>query len=262
MSYLVIKCGGSVLEQLPAAFYKNIISIADDYQLKPVIVHGGGPVISTLLSELNIKTTFIDGMRVTTEEILDVTEMALSGLINKKIVRNLLINGGSALGLSGVDGMLLEAEALQTEQELGFVGKVSAVDINRLNNVLDQGTIPVLSPVAIDKQGQRWNINADLAAAAVATALQAPLYMITNVPGILHQGKPIKKLNGSEAEMMIGNGSIYGGMIPKVHAALDSLQQGVKEVVILNGLEENSLIHLIAGNQVGTKMVAGERINS
>ncbi|WP_106497213.1 acetylglutamate kinase [Lentibacillus sp. Marseille-P4043] len=252
MSYLVIKCGGSVLEQLPAAFYKNIASIARDYLYQPIIVHGGGPMVSSLLTELNMETKFVDGMRVTTEEVLDVVEMALSGSVNKKIVRHIIANGGSAVGLSGVDGMLLEAKVLVHQQGLGFVGEVIAVNTMELESISSQGKIPVISPVAIDKQGQRWNVNADLAAAAVAKALQAPLYMMTNVPGVLKQGNLRTKLTTSEAEAMITSSHIHGGMIPKVQAALDSLQQGVNEVVILNGLEINSLPRLLQGEEIGT----------
>ncbi|MGY0694582.1 acetylglutamate kinase [Virgibacillus sp. FSP13] len=252
MSYLVIKCGGSILEQLPASFYKNIASIAHDYPFEPIIVHGGGPMVSSLLTELDIETKFVEGMRVTTEEVLDVVEMVLSGSVNKKIVRNIIANGGSAVGLSGVDGMLLEAQRFTQQQDLGFVGEVIAVDTTELESISSQGKIPVISPVAIDKQGQRWNVNADLAAAAVAKALQAPLYMMTNVPGVLMQGNLRTRLTTSEAEAMIASGHIHGGMIPKVEAALDSLQQGVNEVVILSGIEANSLPRLLQGEEIGT----------
>lgn len=252
MAYVVIKCGGSILPQLPKTFYENIVTIKKAYHVQPVIVHGGGPMVSSLLEKLNIATSFVDGMRVTTEDVLDVVEMVLSGSINKQIVRNIHVSGGDAVGLSGVDGRLLEAQPLQDQQRLGFVGEIKTVNTKMLTEITAQQQIPVISPIAVGQSGQRWNINADLAAGAVAKALHAPLYMVTNVAGVLQNDSVISRLDAQDVEMMIESGQIHGGMIPKVRAAISCLQQGIKRVVIFNGLEQDSLIKLTVGKQVGT----------
>ncbi|TRM12641.1 acetylglutamate kinase [Lentibacillus cibarius] len=261
LSYIVIKCGGSVLDKLPDTFYKNIVELMEQYHLKPIVVHGGGPVVSNLLQTLDVQTTFVNGMRVTTEEILDVVEMGLSGIVNKKIVREITAQNGRAIGLSGVDNMTLEAEPLASNHKLGYVGQVASVHLTGLNALLDKGIIPVLSPLAVDQQGQRWNINADLAAAAVATTMQASLYMITDVDGVLHQDTLVPKLSAQEAEEMIDSGSIYGGMIPKVQAALNSIEAGVRKVVILNGAKKNSLMDFFIEEKTGTVFESVQRRN-
>ncbi|MEN1970160.1 acetylglutamate kinase [Lentibacillus sp. N15] len=259
MAYLVVKCGGSVLEQLPKAFYENIVTLAKDYHVDPVIVHGGGPMVSSLLADLDITTSFVDGMRVTTEPVLDVVEMVLSGSTNKHIVRNIQVSEGNAIGLSGVDGGLLEARRLSGTQHLGFVGEVTSVNTKLLKGMLAQGQIPVISPIAADRNGQRWNINADLAAAAIAKALNAPLYLITNVSGVLHNGDVIHQLNAEDVQSMIESGDIYGGMIPKVQAAMQCLQQGIERVVILNGLTKDSLLYLADGKKIGTSITLHDK---
>ncbi|WP_164669428.1 acetylglutamate kinase [Virgibacillus doumboii] len=263
MSYLVIKCGGSVLQRLPDSFYHNIVTLTKNDHIQPVIVHGGGPMVSTLLANLNVKTTFVNGMRVTTDEVLDVVEMTLSGSVNKLLVRKILAQGGNAVGLSGVDGRMLEAKQLEQNPEIGYVGKVTNVNPAMLKTVINQQKIPVISPIAIDHTGQRLNINADLAAAAVAKALEAPLYMITNVPGVLKNTDVISELSVQEAKTMMDSGEINGGMIPKVQAAIDSLRKGVQKVAIINGLEEESLLKLITDGNTGTTFTLDEKkINS
>lgn len=252
MSHVIIKCGGSVVEQLPDTFYRNVVQLAEEHDIQPIIVHGGGPHISAYLKKLNVESEFVEGMRITTEETLDITEMVLSGLVNKKIVRNITKAGGNAYGLSGVDGMLLEAKEMQCDQWLGYVGEIISVDTNGLKAIAAQHKIPVLSPVSTDKFGQRWNVNADHAAAALSIQLEAPLYMVSNISGVLESGNLIHELDQVKADGMMNNGSIFGGMVPKVQAALECVQQGVKKVVILSGLEENSLPDLIAGKKVGT----------
>lgn len=258
MRKIVIKCGGSILEQLPETFFENIVTLVNDYHVEPVIVHGGGPMVTSLLEKLGVETSFVDGLRVTTSEVLDVAEMVLTGAANKQLVGKIHINGGSAIGLSGVDGKLLVACPLNGEQKLGFVGEVESVNSNLLKTILDHGQIPVISPIGADNDGQRWNINGDLAAAAIAEALSADLYMITNVSGVLKQGEVIPHLNASEVTSMIEDGEIYGGMIPKVQAAIDCLQQGIEHVTILNGLEKDALIHLAKGEKKGTSFALDE----
>lgn len=252
MSYLVIKCGGSMLNELPQSFYNNVVTLANTYMLQPVIVHGGGPMISSLLTNLNIETSFVDGMRVTTEEVLDVVEMVLCGSANKHIVRNIQASGGDAVGISGIDGQLLEACPLDGSRELGYVGTIQSVQTEIVTSLLEQGRIPVISPMATDRNGQRWNINADVTAAAVAEALGSPLYLITNVSGVLKNGHIVPRLHMDEVNSMMSSGEIYGGMIPKVQAALDCLQKGIKQVAILNGLEPDSLIDIADGKEAGT----------
>src|SRR5574342_331446 len=159
MKYIVIKLGGSVMEQLPASFYKNIVKLFQSKQWAPIIVHGGGPLINSLLKTLKIETTFVNGLRVTDEQTLDIVEMVLSGSANKQIVRQLIGAEGKACGLSGVDGSLLSAKPIQGSEELGYVGEVVGVNTNLLLEVVQQGYIPVISPIGIDDFGQRYNIN-------------------------------------------------------------------------------------------------------
>lgn len=244
-----------MLNELPQTFYKNIVTLAKTYMLQPVIVHGGGPMISSLLTNLNIETSFVDGMRVTTEEVLDVVEMVLSGSANQHIVRNIQASGGDAIGLSGIDGRLLEACPLKENRQLGYVGTIQSVQTGILKNLLEEGQIPVISPMAADRNGQRWNINADVTAAAIAEALGSPLYLITNVSGVLRNGNIASHLHVDEVNSMVNSGEIYGGMIPKVQAAVGCLQKGIERVAILNGLEPDSLIDMADGKEAGTSFM-------
>jgi acetylglutamate kinase len=258
MKYCVIKCGGSVLENLPQSFFEDIVHLYKSGKVKPVIVHGGGPLISSLLTEMGIKTKFVDGLRVTTEEVLDIVEMVLSGTVNKRIVRKLIEAKGQAYGISGVDGLLLKAEQSK-ESQLGYVGEVTDVNKTMIEQILNQGYIPVISPLGIDEYGQRYNINGDVAASAVAKALGASLCMISDIPGIYTEENgekvTLKEITKLEIEQMIQNGFITGGMIPKVKAAIDGLVHEVPEVVILNGMENHSLLDYAAGKETGTKIV-------
>ena len=184
MKSIVIKCGGSVFESLPESFYQEIVQLQESGRCFPILVHGGGPIISKLLSKLNIPTTFQKGLRVTTKEVLDVVEMVLNGLINKNIVSRLIQTGGTSVGLSGVDGSLIKAEQLDKNKELGWVGKVTEVNGKFLKAFKEQGLIPVVSPIGIGSAGEHYNINADAVAAAIAQAFRAPLCFVTDVPGI------------------------------------------------------------------------------
>ncbi|TCP28721.1 N-acetylglutamate kinase [Scopulibacillus darangshiensis] len=264
MTYLVIKCGGSVLEKLPESFYENIIKLQESGQYQPVIVHGGGPLISSLLNKLNIKVTFHDGLRVTTEEVLDIVEMVLSGKVNKHIVKNLYKAGGKAFGLSGVDGNLLTAAPIEEGGNLGFVGKIVDVQTDGLKLLTEQGTIPVISPIALDAKGQRYNINGDTAAAAVAKALKARLCFISDIPGIWveTEGKKtvMKQITRKKILQLIDDKEIVGGMVPKVKGAMESLKDGVPEVVILNGLDDKSLLDYANGGEAGTKITLDEEV--
>lgn len=257
MSYLVIKCGGSVLDNMSQTFFENVVEIMKRGQFKPIIVHGGGPNISKLLNQLEIETTFINGMRVTTERVLNVVEMVLSGTVNKTIVRKIIESNGDAFGLSGVDGMLLEAKQLGIHKELGYVGEIVSVNKNLLIDLLQMQMIPVISPIATDKSGQHWNINGDTAAAAIACELHASLCLVTNVSGVIKDGEVLPSIQMDVAKSMLKDDIITGGMIPKVCAAMECIQAGVNEVTIINGNEENALIKLVNGEKVGTKIMEG-----
>ncbi|HLO12527.1 MAG TPA: acetylglutamate kinase [Pseudoneobacillus sp.] len=265
MKYIVIKLGGSVMEQLPASFYKNIVELFKSKQWAPIIVHGGGPLINSLLKTLKIETTFVNGLRVTDEQTLDIVEMVLSGSANKQIVRQLIGAEGKACGLSGVDGSLLSAKPIKGSEELGYVGEVVGVNTSLLLEVVQQGYIPVISPIGIDDFGQRYNINGDIAASAVASSLAANLCFISDIPGIYieenNQKMTLNTITKSEVEAMINSGQIHGGMIPKVKAALDGLVHQVPEVSIINGLDDNSLLSYCNGEEVGTKIVLNKEIS-
>lgn len=262
MKYLVIKCGGSVLENLPKSFYEDIIALRKTGEWTPVVVHGGGPLITSLLKNMNIETKFINGLRVTNEAVLDIVEMVLSGSVNKLVVRNLIEVGGKAFGISGVDGILLKARPTANSKELGFVGEVVEVNRNLINGIVAQGCIPVISPVGIDESGQRYNINGDVAASAIAKALEANLCFISDIPGILieENGQKVKldQVSKQQVEQLIENQTIYGGMIPKVTAAIDGLVHKIPEVAIINGFEKKSLIDYVNGKKIGTKIVLEE----
>ncbi|MBM7570705.1 acetylglutamate kinase [Aquibacillus albus] len=257
MNYVVIKCGGSVFNELPESFYKDIITIHKSGKWKPIIVHGGGPLISSLLENMGVKTSFVNGLRVTTNEVLDVVEMALSGLMNKQIVRHLTKANGNAYGISGVDGGLIQAIPA-VSSELGFVGEVDTVETSIIEQIVNQGFIPVISPLGMNKDGQRYNINADMAAASIAQALSAKLCFISDIPGIYTEQNGEKlvlhHVGKDRIEQLIEDKVIYGGMIPKVQSALKALGDGVPEVSIVNGLEENGLLQFMNGKNIGTRI--------
>lgn len=255
----VIKCGGSTLAALPEGFFQELAALqVEGYS--PVIVHGGGPAISENLTKLGIETEFVNGLRYTTEEVLDVVEMVLSGSINKQIVRLIQMAGGKALGLSGIDGSLLLARPVAAAREVGLVGEVTEVKADILQGLLDMGYLPVVAPLGVTEQGQRLNINADTAAGAVASQLGAQrLIVVTDVPGILRTVQGVKQVLPSvtvqEIEDMIHSGEIYGGMIPKVRAAIACIHGKVNEVVIVNGEEPEVLSRVLSGEAVGTRIV-------
>jgi acetylglutamate kinase len=264
MKYMIIKCGGSVLENLPKSFYEDIVALHQSGEWMPIIVHGGGPLITSLLKNLHVETTFINGLRVTDDQVLNIVEMVLSGSVNKQIVRNVIEAGGSAFGISGVDGTLLKAEPNENAAILGFVGEVVDVNHKILHGIISQGHIPVISPIGIDELGQRYNINGDVAASAIAKALEANLCFISDIPGILveENGQKVKlsKITKEQVEELIENQTIWGGMIPKVKAAIDGLTHHIPEVGIINGMREKSLIDYSHGKEIGTKIVLNEVI--
>lgn len=252
----VMKCGGSTLAALPQRFFVELRELQAQ-GIAPVIVHGGGPAISETLDKLGIESEFVDGLRRTNEQTLDVVEMVLAGRINKEIVRKMGTNGAKAIGLSGVDGMLIEARPVANADKIGFVGEVISVNASIVEGVMAMGYIPVIAPVGIDQTGQRYNINADTAAGAVASQLGVErMIVVTDVPGILKtvdgQKVTLPEVTVAEIDEMIATGEIYGGMIPKVRAAIQCLHGAVQEVVIVSGSIEGVLTDAVTKGGVGT----------
>ncbi|MGO4888467.1 acetylglutamate kinase [Anaerobacillus sp. MEB173] len=249
---VVVKCGGSTISNLSDSFFESIKALKENEQI-PIIVHGGGPEINQMLTTLHVESEFIDGLRKTTGEVLDVAEMVLCGKVNKHLVHKLQVAGLNSIGLSGCDGQLLKATPINKEK-LGLVGDVESVNVSFLTLMIDNDYVPIIAPIGLGENGDRYNINADSVAGSVADAIGAQqLLFVTDVDGILNkEGKLIEKLTTEDVESLILDGTIYGGMIPKVKAALKSLQGKIQEVVIINGkgttLFEN-------GELVGTKIV-------
>jgi acetylglutamate kinase len=259
-SCFVMKCGGSTLAALPDSFFADMRQLQEE-GIVTVIVHGGGPAISDTLSKLGIETEFVGGLRKTNEAVLDVVEMVLSGQINKEIVRRIQLAGAKALGLSGVDGQLIQAQPVRNSHEVGLVGDVTHVNAELIEGIVKMGYIPVIAPVGLGSDGgQRYNINADTAAGAVASHLGAErMIVVTDVPGIMKtvdgEMRVLASVTVADIEQMIADGDIYGGMIPKVRAAIACIQGQVQEVVIVNGTEPNVLSKVLKGNVIGTRIV-------
>ncbi|XID90988.1 acetylglutamate kinase [Paenibacillaceae bacterium WGS1546] len=255
----VMKCGGSTLAALPEAFFEDLRELQEG-GVEPVIVHGGGPAINETLGKLGIESRFANGLRVTDEATLDVVEMVLAGRINKEIVRKLQRSGARSVGLSGTDGRLIETRPVANADEVGLVGEVVGVNAGLIEGVIGLGYVPVIAPIGIDEAGQRYNINADTAAGAVASALGVDtMIVVTDVPGILREvdGRKttLPQVTFAEIEEMIAGGGIYGGMIPKVRAAMSCLHGKVKEVRIVDGAAERVLSRALQEGGIGTRIV-------
>ncbi|MGM0902409.1 MAG: acetylglutamate kinase [Bacillota bacterium] len=234
MKTIVIKCGGSVLDELSPAFFDALHSLKND-GYHPVIVHGGGPAINAMLDLYKIDSKFHNGLRVTCEKTMEVVEMVLSGKTNRQLVSLLAEGGLDAIGLNGSDGGCLVADFINKE-ELGFVGTVTMVNKELINKLIESELIPVITPIGASEDGNRLNINADYAAAAVAKALGAERCLfVTNVDGILVEGELIEETSSSEIQEYIASGHIYGGMIPKVESAISVLDKGINRVMIVSG---------------------------
>ncbi|SCW70518.1 N-acetylglutamate kinase [Paenibacillus tianmuensis] len=256
----VMKCGGSTLAALPELFFDDLKRL-QAAGIIPVIVHGGGPAISDTLGKLGIESEFVNGLRKTNEAVLDVVEMVLAGQINKEIVRKIQLSGAKALGLSGVDGHLIEAAPVANAHEIGLVGDVTQVNAELVQGIVTMGYIPVIAPVGIGAGGgQRYNINADTAAGAVASHLGVErMIVVTDVPGIMKtvdgEKRVLPSVTVREIDEMIASGEIYGGMIPKVRAAVQCIQGKVREVVIVNGAEPEVLSRALKDGGIGTRIV-------
>ncbi|RLL44950.1 acetylglutamate kinase [Oceanobacillus piezotolerans] len=262
MDKVIFKIGGSILDELPADFYQTIVFLKKSKQCDPVIVHGGGPAINKELSKSQVKSVFHDGLRVTTKEVLRIAEMVMSGSINKEIVKQVVQAGGVGFGLSGVDGSILKTVPYDPSGKLGFVGEVEEVEVGWLQLLIENGAIPVISPIGIGEDGQHYNVNGDVAAARVAAALGGTLVFISDIPGVLETKDENETLHSSltnhEITTMIESGVIYGGMIPKVKSAIEALKAGVKETAIINGLNPTDITDFLSGKEVGTKITMGE----
>ncbi|WP_413379594.1 acetylglutamate kinase [Alkalihalobacillus sp. 1P02AB] len=253
---VVVKCGGSTITELTEAFFESIVQLKSAGK-HPIIVHGGGPAINKMLTQLQIPSTFIDGLRKTTEEVLETAEMVLCGKMNKQLTRKLQSVGAKAIGLSGTDGKLIVAEAIDKEK-LGFVGEPVQINEQLLLSLLDSDFIPVIAPIGVDQNGQHYNINADSAAAIIAAELKAEeLVFVTDVDGILKDKKLLPAITAEEIASYIKDGTIYGGMIPKVKAALKSLTGSLQSVWIMNGKGTSLFANgTIYGTKITKKQVA------
>jgi acetylglutamate kinase len=266
---VVVKYGGHAMgeEELAKSFARDIV-LMEQTAINPVVVHGGGPQIGEMLKRLGIKSEFAGGLRVTDAATIEIVEMVLAGSINKQIVGFINGAGGKAVGLCGKDGnMVLARKASRTMidpdshiekiVDLGFVGEPEKVDVMVLNQILGRDLIPVLAPLAISKEGVTYNVNADTFAGAIAGALKAKrLLLLTDVPGVLDKsGKLIKQLSTDDARSLIADGTISGGMIPKVETCIYALEAGVEGVVILDGKVPHAvLLELLTDHGAGTLM--------
>ena len=264
---LVIKYGGNAMEseELKTGFARDIV-LMKAVGINPVVVHGGGPQIADLLKRLNIKSEFISGMRVTDGQTMDVVEMVLGGQVNKDIVNLINSHGGSAIGLTGKDARLIRARKLQiTHQDkdmqqpeiidIGQVGEVASVNTDLLNMLVQGDFIPVIAPIGVGPNGESYNINADLVAGKVAEALNAEkLILLTNIAGLMDkQGNVLTGLNTAQVDELIADGTIYGGMLPKIRCALDAVQGGVNAAHIIDGRVPNAvLLEIFTDHGVGT----------
>ncbi|MFD2630225.1 acetylglutamate kinase [Oceanobacillus kapialis] len=259
MRLLVLKLGGSILEKLPEKFFEIVGQIHNEKRCLPIIVHGGGPAINEMLERLHIPNKKVDGLRITTESVLEIAEMVMCGQINKHIVSQFQLAGVHACGLSGVDGNLLQTVPADETGKLGFVGEVEKVNTTFLTTFLEAGVLPVISPIGSDRYGQHYNINGDTAAAAVAQALAADLVFVSDIDGIMEEVNGEKKLLTTMDQQQIyekmSSGAIFGGMVPKVKAAMKGLENGVKRTVILNGLKPEDFEAFIDGKERGTSIL-------
>ena len=253
----VIKYGGAAMRDmhLQESFAKDV-TILRKIGINIIIVHGGGKDITDLASAMNIPTRFVDGQRYTDEKMIDVVLMVLAGKLNKEIVNFINTNGGNAIGLCGMDNGLLKAKKT-TEKDLGLVGTVSFVNIGLLNLLLNNGMMPVVAPLGVGDDNKILNINADLAAGAIATALKAEkLVYLSDIEGVLVDKQLVSSLTLLEAESLIERGAIHSGMIPKVRSAFATLDAGVNKVHIIDGrIKHSLLLEIFTDEGVGTQMI-------
>ena len=270
---VVIKFGGHAMgEQASIEAFASDIVLLQQVGAKPVVVHGGGPQIGSMLARLEMESNFIDGLRVTDQQTISIVEMVLAGAINKSLVASISAAGGMSVGISGKDGNLIIAKklnhrtkdtdsAIENLVDLGYVGIPDKVDKQVLDALLGVNMIPVVAPLGLGADGQTYNINADTAAGSIASALNASrLLMLTDVDGVLDDnGKLIPRLSIAQARQLILNGVIKGGMIPKVETCIQAVQSGAGAAVILDGRKKHAvLVELFTEHGIGTLIHADE----
>jgi len=264
---IVIKYGGNAMvdDRLKSGFARDIV-LMKLVGINPVVVHGGGPQIGKLLEKIGKQSRFVDGMRVTDSETMDVVEMVLGGLVNKEIVNLIHRHGGQAVGLTGKDGELIRARKMTLNRpaaedqpseiiDLGHVGEVASIDAGVVNLLVEGGFIPVIAPIGVGDDGFSYNINADLVAGKMAEVLGAEkLMLLTNTKGLLDKnGDLLSRLSVSQVDELTRDGTIHGGMLPKIQCAVDAVQSGVKASHIVDGRVEHAvLLELFTDEGVGT----------
>lgn len=259
---VVIKYGGNAMinEQIKKQVMEDVV-LLQLVGVKVVLVHGGGPEISEMFKKVGKESTFVDGLRVTDKESAEIVQMVLAGKVNKRLVNLLDMHGGKAMGISGIDGRLIEAKV--KDERLGYVGEITKINIEPVEDLLEKGYIPVVSTVGWDREGNIYNINADTAAAYIAGALNAEcLFSMTDIDGILKDKDDpdslIPRITVSEARKLFETGIISGGMIPKVECCIEAIERGVKKVFIIDGRVPHSiLIETLTDEGAGT-MVIGD----
>ena len=267
---VLVKYGGHAMEGGVSQHFAQDIVLMKQTGIDPVVVHGGGPQIGSMLSKLSIPSSFVDGLRVTDEAAIEVVEMVLTGAINKQIVSGINAAGGRAVGLSGKDGNLVIAKKLErlkldpitlemNSVDLGFVGEPEKINPEVLRTIINSDLIPVIAPIGIGRKGETYNINADTVAGSVAGAMKAArLLLLTDVEGVLdREGKLMPRLSIAEARALIDNGTISGGMIPKIETAIEAVEAGVRAAVILDGrIPHVLLLELFTEHGAGTMITA------
>ena len=260
---IVVKYGGNAMieEALSLSFARDM-SLLKLVGINPVVVHGGGPQIGSLLEQLGIKSEFVDGMRVTDPATMEIVEMVLVGKVNKEIVNNLHIAGGKAVGISGKDAELIVAEKMYHNQkgekiDIGLVGKVRKVNPEILTILEKDKFIPVIAPIGSDTSGVTYNINADIAAGKIAEALKAEkLILLTDIEGVMINSSLVSSMSSDDVLSNIGNGQIKGGMIPKVNCCVEAVKNGVKKAHIIDGRVEHAvLLEIFTDAGIGTQIV-------
>jgi acetylglutamate kinase len=257
---IVVKYGGSAMvdEELRGSIIQDI-SLLKFVGLLPVIVHGGGPAINTMLKRVGVESRFVNGLRVTDKETMEITEMVLAGLVNKDLVRLLRLQGLNAVGITGKDGNLFSAvKNTSSEEDLGLVGEITRVKPGIVRTLLENDFVPVVAPISMDDFGTTYNINADDAAVALAVSMKAEkLLFLTDVPGLLRTaGDPdsrISRISTGELEALMKDGTISGGMVPKTRCAVEAVRGGTKTVHIIDGnLPHSLLLEILSDEGVGT----------
>jgi acetylglutamate kinase len=264
---IVVKFGGNAMTdpQLHESFARDVV-LMKLVGMNPVVVHGGGPQIGSLLEKLNIQTEFVNGMRVTDAQTMDVVEMVLGGSVNKEIVSSINRNGGKAIGVTGKDGQLIRAHQLKVSRyspeldaseiiDIGHVGEVDQINTEVLNVILDSDFIPVIAPIGVDANGTTYNINADLVAGKLAQVMQAEkLMLLTNVAGVLDgDGQILTGLTTGKVDELISDSTISGGMLPKIGCALDAVKSGVASAHIIDGRVPHAvLLEIFTNEGIGT----------